>query len=113
MYPGQSRKQPILLPENEIDNATLQLADLANLTQPWLIEPRGLSEAVPALRDYTLVKGFKNGAGADAAPITKHELEAEYARCTNQPYPITEMVFVDSWMLFRVSLNDCPQTCTC
>lgn len=44
--------------------------------------------------------GFKN---VQAVPISLEELEREYCRLTTQPYPITEMVFARSWMLFRVS----------
>ena len=36
------------------------------------------------------------------APLRLEELEREYCRITGQPYPIPEMVFARSWMLFRV-----------
>ena len=69
----------------------LQLADLANLTQPWLIDPA----------DFTSpMAGFKNSP--ETEPISLSELEREYCRVTQQPYPITEMGFARSWMLFRV-----------
>jgi hypothetical protein len=46
------------------------------------------------------MQGFK-GTSQDV-PIALEDLEQEYCRLTNQPYPIREMVFVRSWMLFRV-----------
>ncbi len=36
-------------------------------------------------------------------PITFEELEGEYCRLMRQPCPINELIFVRSWMLFRVS----------
>jgi hypothetical protein len=45
--------------------------------------------------------GFKNSKSNDIIPL--EILEREYCRLMSQPYPITEMVFVRSWMLFRVS----------
>ena len=45
---------------------------------------------------------FKNNA--KDAPIELEVLEREYCRVTSQPYPIPEMVFARSWMLFRVSV---------
>lgn len=47
--------------------------------------------------------GFKNTT-VDV-PIPLEDLEKEYCRLTSQPYPIPEMVFVRSWMLFRVSFE--------
>jgi hypothetical protein len=47
--------------------------------------------------------GFKNTT-VDV-PIPLEDLEKEYCRLTSQPYPIPEMVFVRSWMLFRVRLE--------
>lgn len=72
-----------------------------------------MADAVPALKGYSLVKGFKNATGDDAAPITKEELEQEYCKCTRQPYPIPEIVFARSWMLFRVSLVDPTSKARC
>jgi len=47
--------------------------------------------------------GFKNTT--IDVPIPLEDLEKEYCRLISQPYPIPEMVFVRSWMLFRVSLE--------
>lgn len=37
-------------------------------------------------------------------PVTREALEREYSKCTNQPYPIHDIAFARSWMLFRVGL---------
>lgn len=77
-----------------------QLADLGNLTQPWAIDMKNLPKD-PALAGWTLMKGFKNTT--KDVPIELEALEQEYCLLTKQPYPIKEMVFVRSWMIFRVS----------
>ena len=46
------------------------------------------------------MRGFRN-ANVDV-PIPLEDLEREYCLLTKQVYPITEMVYVRSWMLFRV-----------
>jgi len=56
----------------------------------------------PTLEGYTLINGFK-GASKDV-PIPLEDLEREYCRLTAMDYPITEMIFARSWMLFRVSV---------
>lgn len=74
------------------------LADLANFTQPWSID----SKNVPAdlvNGQHSFLTSFKNAA--DGVPISLEELEREYCHLTNQAYPIKEMRFVRSWMLFR------------
>jgi len=48
-----------------------------------------------------VMRGFKN-VTVDV-PISLEELEREYCRLTNQTYPLQEMIFVRSWMVFRVS----------
>ncbi|KAF8151192.1 protein kinase subdomain-containing protein PKL/CAK/ACAD [Pholiota molesta] len=73
------------------------LADLGNLTQPWAIDPSTFRTGAK----YSMT-GFKN-ATADV-PIPLEDLEREYCRLTSQPYPIREMVFVRSWMLFRLAV---------
>lgn len=49
-----------------------------------------------------MVKGFKNIT--KDVPISLEDLEREYCRSTGQDYPIKDMIFVRSWMLFRVRL---------
>ncbi|THH18532.1 hypothetical protein EW146_g2467 [Bondarzewia mesenterica] len=78
-----------------------QLADLANMTIPWSID---LSK-VPggdSVTQFSLLRGFKNTT--KDVPIPLEDLEREYCHLTNQPYPIKEMVFVRSWMLFRLAI---------
>ena len=50
------------------------------------------------------MRGFKNAA-AEEVPISLEALEREYCKLMAQSYPIVEMVFVRSWMLFRVCFN--------
>ncbi|KAI0741115.1 APH-domain-containing protein [Earliella scabrosa] len=69
------------------------LADLANFTQPWSVA----RDSFPP--NGNLSAAFKNNDAE--APIGLEELEREYCRVTKQPYPIPEMVFARSWMLFR------------
>ena len=77
-----------------------QLADLGNLTQPWVFDPNMMNSDVTSSAAGGPIKGFKN---VDNVPITKEEMEAEYCRATGWPYPITEIAFVRSWMVMRVS----------
>ncbi|ETW74830.1 hypothetical protein HETIRDRAFT_442731 [Heterobasidion irregulare TC 32-1] len=76
------------------------LADLANLTTSWAIDISSI-KGVDANK-FTLMRGFKNTT--KDVPIALEELEREYCRLTNQPYPIIEMLFVRSWMLFRLAI---------
>ncbi|KII95633.1 hypothetical protein PLICRDRAFT_34555 [Plicaturopsis crispa FD-325 SS-3] len=77
------------------------LADFGNLTQPWSIDPTSMPPD-PNLGAFTILKGFKNVT--KDVPIPLEDLEREYCRLTSQPYPIKEMVFVRSWMLFRLAV---------
>ncbi|THH33046.1 hypothetical protein EUX98_g1126 [Antrodiella citrinella] len=76
------------------------LADLANLTQPWAIDPA----IIPPSNDpaFAMIIAFKNRP--QIAPIPLEDLEREYSRLTNQPYPIPDIVFARSWMLFRLAV---------
>ena len=85
----------------QLRHIRIQLADLANLTQPWSIESKNLPHD-PSLRNFGLLKAFKNTT--KDVPVPLEDLEREYCRLTKQAYPIQEMIFVRSWMLFRVSL---------
>ena len=46
--------------------------------------------------------GFKN---AIDVPVPLEELEREYCRLMGFSYPIKEMLFARSWMLFRVGIS--------
>jgi len=74
------------------------LADLGNMTMPWSIDLSDYGEVM----QFSLMRGFKNTT--KDVPISLEDLEREYCRLTNQPYPIKEMVFVRSWMLFRLAI---------
>ena len=76
-------------------NSAYQLADLGNLTQPWSIDMKD----IPAGVNFS-IRGFRN-ANVDV-PIPLEDLEREYCHLTKQAYPIPEMIFVRSWMFFRV-----------
>ncbi|KAG2055497.1 kinase-like protein [Suillus hirtellus] len=77
------------------------LADLANLTQPWAIDARHIPKD-SLLTEFTIIRPFKNTT--KDVPIPLEDLEREYCRLTNQPYPIKEMIFVRSWILFRLAI---------
>lgn len=66
------------------------------MTLPWSVDMSHIPKDIP----FTL-RGYK-GEAKDV-PIALQELEKEYCRLTNQPFPILEMVFVRSWTLFKVS----------
>jgi len=77
------------------------LADLANLTQPWVFDPKLMNSDVTSSAAGAVVKGFKN---VENVPITKEEMEEEYCKATGWPYPITGIVFVRSWMVMRLAI---------
>jgi hypothetical protein len=93
MHTGQPSKDISLL--NLISESNVcQLADFANLTQPWTIDVKYIPEGAT-------MKGFKNSKGI--VPADVKVLEQEYCRLMGQSYPIKELSYVRSWMMFRVS----------
>ncbi|CAE6338723.1 unnamed protein product [Rhizoctonia solani] len=72
------------------------LADLANLLMPYHVDP---AEVPPP----NAISGFK-GQPLDAVPCPLEELERTFCDGFGIPYPITEMVFTNSWMIFRLSI---------
>ncbi|ESK97264.1 phosphotransferase enzyme family domain protein [Moniliophthora roreri MCA 2997] len=73
------------------------LADFANLTQPWGIDPKHIAPYnLPA---YS-VKAFKNNPSKDV-PISLEEMERLYCQLMEYEFPIKELVFVRSWNMFR------------
>ena len=105
---GSPVRLSIFWPSDTLAYARSQLADLANLTQPWVFDPKVMNSDVTSSTAGAVVKGFKN---VESVPITKEEMEEEYCKATGWPYPITEIVFVRSWMVMRVSeqLSNLPR----
>ncbi|THH08037.1 hypothetical protein EW145_g2974 [Phellinidium pouzarii] len=71
------------------------LADLANLLMPWSVNGLDIGSDSSGFS----MQAFRFSDSKLPAPL--EDLEREYCRKTNQPYPITEMLFARSWMLFR------------
>ncbi|CCL99251.1 uncharacterized protein FIBRA_01266 [Fibroporia radiculosa] len=84
--------------EKVLKKPSMKLADLANLTQPWSIDPKIFQ--TPEFSSALV--GFKNTT--ESGPVSLEELEREYCRLTKQPYPISEIVFARSWMFFRLAV---------
>ncbi|KAA1470403.1 protein kinase subdomain-containing protein PKL/CAK/ACAD [Dentipellis sp. KUC8613] len=79
------------------------LADLANLTMPWSIDSAQVKASLGDIQPQTaLLLSFKNSP--DIAPIALEDLEREYCRLMHISYPINEMKFVRSWMVFRLAI---------
>jgi len=72
------------------------LADLANLTLQFNMP---VNDEAPD----SLLFGFK-GLPSDEMPVTLDELYREYCRITGFQYPLIEMPYVSSWMIFRLSI---------
>ncbi|KAF9529729.1 protein kinase subdomain-containing protein PKL/CAK/ACAD [Crepidotus variabilis] len=72
------------------------LADLGNLTQPWSIDKSILPDFAQHMTSFQNAKSN--------VPVSLEELEGEYCQLMMLPYPITEMKFVRSWMLFRLAV---------
>ncbi|KAK7472437.1 hypothetical protein VKT23_000552 [Stygiomarasmius scandens] len=80
------------------------LADFANLTQPWAIDPTNRTLTDPTLNYRGNVQAFKNQPVGPEVPITIDVLESEYCKRMGYDYPIKDIVFVRSWNMFRGSI---------
>ncbi|KAF8608112.1 kinase-like protein [Ceratobasidium sp. AG-I] len=72
------------------------LADLANLLMPFHVDQKDIPPP-------NAVSGFKNQP-AEAIPCPLEELERTFCADFGVPYPITDMVYANSWMFFRLSI---------
>lgn len=83
----------------------MQLPDLANLTLSFF-----LSDDMVPTTEHTFPLAPFRGKPREEVPAAYDELEREYCRIMQIPYPIREMTFASSWMIFRVRP---VVSCTC
>jgi hypothetical protein len=81
-----------------VTHGIAQLADLGNLTLQWSIDKKDLPDNA-IFTNWQQIQPFKN---VKDIPIEVEDLEKEYCRLMHLSYPIEDITFVRSWMLFRV-----------
>ena len=93
-HPTENRVIGIL--DWELTTLGSPLADFANLTQPWSVDERTVAG--------TNLVGFKNPTNPQDLAISREDMERAYCEILNYSYPIKELTFVRSWMLFRLAI---------
>lgn len=76
------------------------LPDVANLTLSFFISD---SMFHGVARESSLLVTFRDKPRSEV-PVAYDELEREYCRIMHLDYPIREMTFASSWMVFRLSV---------
>jgi len=85
----------------ELSTLGSPLVDLANLLQPWYVDPQTLTSSLQREGKWRAWKGL-SALELPAPPLDL--LEKEYARLMKLPYPIPNMNFASSWMFFRLAV---------
>ena len=78
------------------------------MTTSWSMDWREVGAPTDG-NTLPITRAYKN---ATAPPIALETIEREYCRLMHLDYPIRDMVFVRSWMLFRVRLLASPLSAT-
>ncbi|KAH7096852.1 APH-domain-containing protein [Auriculariales sp. MPI-PUGE-AT-0066] len=73
------------------------LPDLANLTLSFFVDEKMVSNTSTSLPAW-------RGKPSSQVPLPYEDIEREYCRTMHLEYPIKEMTFAGSWMIFRLAV---------